>query len=205
MSMKEAKIQFLVDAACDLFLSRSIFEVTIKDVALKAGVAEMTIYRAFEKKSNLVLAVALKLEERIESNYFATRSGKTGFERLKAFYESYLDIFAANPELYRFISEFDAFIKSERPEVSLSDYETGLDRFKERFLESYRMGLEDGSVRPVDDIEMFYLSTAHALLELCKKLSFSGDLLEQDKKVVKAEEIRMLIRIFLSMFDPSHA
>ena len=205
MSIKEAKTQFLIDAACDLFLSNSIFDVTIKDVAIKAGVGEMTIYRHFEKKVNLVLAVAMKLVETIESKYFSLEGGKTGFEKLSCFYESYLTIFQDSPELYRFISEFDAFIKAEGKDAALGSYEMRLDRFHDRFIQAYELGLADGSVKRVDDVDMLYYASAHALLELCKKLSFAGDLLEQDRKIEKGAEIRCLIDVFLSVLSSSRA
>ena len=49
MSLKDAKVNFLVDMATDLFMSRSIQEVTIRDIAISAQVGEATIYRYFGK------------------------------------------------------------------------------------------------------------------------------------------------------------
>ena len=50
MSLKDVKMNFLVDIATDLFICRSIQDVTIKDIAVSAQVGEATIYRYFGKK-----------------------------------------------------------------------------------------------------------------------------------------------------------
>ena len=47
MSLQELKSNFIVDVAEKLFFERSIFNVTIKDIAERAEVGEMTVYRHF--------------------------------------------------------------------------------------------------------------------------------------------------------------
>ena len=58
----EARRAALVDAAVPLVLERG-FDVTTKDLAAAAGVAEGTIFRVFESKDDLVLARADHLDE----------------------------------------------------------------------------------------------------------------------------------------------
>ena len=50
MGLKELKNNFIIDVAASLFLERSISSVTIKDIAERAEVGEMTVYRHFQKK-----------------------------------------------------------------------------------------------------------------------------------------------------------
>ena len=52
-----------------------------------------------------------------------------------------------------------------------------------------------GTVKEIKDIQLFYLTTTHALVGLCKKLT-EGKILEQDK--YGKEEVEMLISIFLN-------
>ena len=70
MSLKETKINFIVDIATDLFMCRSVNEVTIRDIAISAQVGEATIYRYFKKKENIVVACVLKLQNDINQKYF---------------------------------------------------------------------------------------------------------------------------------------
>ena len=185
----------IIDVACELFLSRSISETTIKDVAQKAEVGEATVYRYFNNKQNLVARCAIKLQGKVYNEYFKL-TGKTGFDRIKKFYDSYIEIFKAHPEFYRFIYEFDAFILTFSSD--LDAYSEGLDLFKEEFFAAYGMGVKDNSVKEINDIETFYYSTTHAMLELCKKLSVNIRIVKQDEMIKKDEEINVLADIILS-------
>lgn len=82
--------------------------------------------------------------------------------------------------------------------ASLEEYEKEVDTFKTQFLEIYNQGIKDGSIKKVDDIDVFYLSTTHSLLELCKKLSAKEAFLKQDKTSKKAAELECLIKIILN-------
>ena len=196
MSFKDLKANYIIDAATKLFLERSVSEVTIKDIAEEAEIGEATIYRYFLKKQNIVLASVMKLKQKVDDSYFDLSKGKTGFEKVEIFYKSYLDIFKDSPEYFRFINDFDAYMTAEA-DVSLGEYEKEVDTFKSGFLSAYEEGLKDGSIKSIPDIETFYFSTTHALLEICKKLSVSQALLEQDKSSKKAAEVECLIKIML--------
>ncbi|MBO4262264.1 MAG: helix-turn-helix transcriptional regulator, partial [Clostridia bacterium] len=195
--MKDAKINFIVDAATKVFLEKSINEATIKDVAEEAGVGEATIYRYFVRKQALVERVARKLQKKVFDEYFDLKKAENGFEKLGVFYNSYLKIFTDHPEFYKFINEFDAFCVSENIS-DLEKYSDGLDVFKDAFMSAYDKGLSDGSVKDIGDVKTFYYSTAHALLALCKKLAGEGNIVRQDGATDKAEEIKTLVSIVLN-------
>ena len=202
MGFKDLKTAFIVEVANRLFLQRGIRDVTIKDIANEAEIGEATIYRHFSKKQNIVLASALSLKEKVFQGYFDLSKGVTGFEKLSIFYNSYLNIFHHSPEYFYFINEFDAYMCMEE-NVSLEEYEKEVDSFKTPYLEAYQLGLKDKTIRKVDSIETFYLSSTHALLELCKKMSANRVLLKQDRNNQKANEIECLIKIILNSLRDS--
>ena len=195
MSLKDAKVNFVVNIATDLFMGRSIQDVTIRDIALSAQIGEATIYRYFGKKQTLVLQAAMRIGQIINTEYFQLDDKKSGYEKLEAFYRSYLDIFENNINFYKFIREFDLFMSGEDTN-SLNAYEAAIDLFKIEYMKAYQLGLDDGSVKAQDDIEMFYFTTTHSLLELCKKLSMK-EILNQDKTISKNSEIKCLINLIL--------
>ena len=200
MSLKDVKVNFLVDVATDLFMTRSIPEVTIKDIALAAQVGEATIYRYFGKKQALVVQSAMKLQQAVNADYFRVSEGKNGFEKIKIFYRSYLGIFTAHPEFFKFINDFDAVMAGDNSDV-INPYESVIGQYKVVYMNAYQEGLKDGSIKPQKDVEMFYFSTTHALLELCKKLSISKAVLNQDNVIEKKAEIECLIDIILSSIN----
>ena len=198
MGIKDVKLEFILNTATELFMTRNISDVTIKDIADEAGVGEATVYRYFKTKNNIVIAAAINLGKNVYKDYFDISKGKTGFEKLEIFYKSYLNLFKKSPSHFYFVREFDAYMVS-RGEISLVDYEKGLvDQFKNVFIEAYETGLKDGSVKEVKNVEVFYFATTHALLELCKKLSMKKGVLEQDKTLKKTSEIKCLINVILS-------
>ena len=196
MSLKDAKVNFLVDMATDLFMSRSIQEVTIRDIAISAQVGEATIYRYFGKKQELVVQAAMKLQGIVSSGYFQLDSKMNGYQKLEAFYLSYLDIFNHHRDFYKFLSEFDAYMSVENKDV-LNPYEDAIDQYKSAFMNAYEQGLKDGSVKEQANIDLFYFSTTHAILELCKKLALKA-VLNQDLAIEKIGEVKCLIDIVLS-------
>ena len=194
MTLLDAKRKFVIDTATDLFLERSIGAVTIRDIAAASGLGEATIYRYFSGKGELLVACALGLQEEVVK-MFTVEGESLGFDGLERFYAAYLDTFRARPSLYRFLSEFDGYCVNGG--VDLEKYADNIDRFKEAFMDVYKRGLKDGSVKRVKDPELFYYSTAHALLSLCKKLAAEGALIRQDAALDKAAEIETLIGVIL--------
>ena len=196
MTIKDAKLNFIIDIATDLFSERSIATVTIKDIADRAGVGEATVYRYFKQKQNLVCTVAEKLQTQVFRDYFAAISG-SGYAKLEAFFGAYSKIFAEHREFYRFINDFDAYILSENLSVGQS-YSDGVDHFRNLFLTAYREGIADGSVRKLPaDPEMFYYATAHAMLALCKNRSVERAIVPQDGATDKQSEIDEMKRVIL--------
>ena len=196
MNLKDVKLNFLVDIATDLFICRSIQEVTIKDIAVSAQVGEATLYRYFGKKQTLVVQSAMKLQQAVNADYFKLEKGKSGYEKLKIFYLSYLNIFESHPEFFKFINEFDAYMAGDDTN-SIDPYESVVGQYQTVYMNAYQEGLKDGSIKKQDNIEIFYYSTTHALLELCKKLSIKKAVLSQDNIVEKKAQIECLIDIVL--------
>ena len=200
MSLKDAKVNFLVDMATDLFMTRSISEVTIKDIAVSAQVGEATIYRYFGSKQNIVVHAAMKIQSIVSKDFFNLEKGKNGYEKLKVFYESYYEIFIKHPNFYKFLSEFDAYVSVEDSSIT-NPYESAIDSYKNFYMDAYELGLKDGSVKKQNNIEMFYFSTTHALLELAKKLAFKKAVLNQDNRIEKTSELQCLIDIILGSLN----
>ena len=195
MSIKEAKLNFIIEAAQNQFFKKGIATVTIKDIAQEAGVGEATIYRHFQKKQNIVLAVAMSIFEIVSSEYFHQSQYKLGYEKIEAFYMSFLSIFNSHRDYYNFLSEFDSYIADQA--TDLGAYENGIKTFYDDFEYAYSLGLKDGSVKAIENVEVFYFTTTHSILELCKKLAADAKILKQDSKY-STEEIETLIRLFLN-------
>ncbi len=193
--VKENTKNFIVEQAIELFLEKSIAGVTISDIARHVGVGEATLYRYFQKKQNIVMQASAKLADKVLNDYSLNSDAYSGYEQLSLFYNTYLNIFKNKPQYFRFIDELDAYLLTEK-DIQKSEYESEIEIFKNIFDKSYEKGVEDGSVKILEDKDTFYYSTAHALLNLCKSLA-SAAVLKQDEKINKEQEIKTLIDVIL--------
>ena len=195
MGIKDIRRNYILDRTIKLFCENSIAEIKIKDVAAYCNIGEATFYRYFSKKTALIVACAVKLQERVAA-YFGNDNEGRGYDKLSRFYYRFYEIFADHKEYYRFLSEFDSYCIREGI-ADLDKYSDGLDVFKAQFDEAYHAGLSDGSVKPSWDIDLFYYSTTHAMLSLCKKLAAEAYIVRQDDLTDKRQEIRTMIEIIL--------
>lgn len=194
--LKELQQSFIVEEAIKMFFARPISEVTMSDIAKEIGIGEATLYRYFGKKSNIVLRAAEKLSLKVINEYFKVDLNKNGFERIKDFYQSYLNIFIDNRNYYSFIYHFDSFIISEN-NMDLTKYNDSIVSYKKIFDLAFETGLKDGSIKFDGDVDLFYRATTLSLLNLCKKLAIEENLLKEDERFEAANEIKALIEIFL--------
>ena len=195
MSFKDLKRDYIIDVAKKLFLAKSISQITIKDISLASDLGEATIYRYFENKENLVIAVSLSIQKNILNVPF-TASNKLGIEQIQNFFELFRNIFVEHKDYYKFIAEFDTvYLKN----IKNKDYSLGLDAFYDLFTKAYETGLQDKSVKETSDIKLYYYTCTHSLLELCKKLASTDSNLKQDNEVSKIKEIEYLISLFISV------
>ncbi len=197
MTIKDAQREFIVQEATKMFLASSIDKVTMSAIAKKVGVGEATMYRKYASKYALVIECAVYLGKEVYQRFQVPADTGTGYERLLAFYNSYYEIFVQQPEYYAFLFQLDNMLP-EMPRAVKQPYESGIDAFWNLYNDAYAAGLADGSVRSVGDEQLFYYTTTHALLNLCKKLTCQGNLLTQDKSADKAGEVRCLIGIIMN-------
>ena len=203
MSVMDAKRNYVIETATNLVLSRPLSRVTVRDVAQEAGVGEATVYRYFSTKTSLIVACALKLQGEVSQYFLRESKPVDGYTKLVKFYASYVDLFAFRPELYRFLYEFDAYCVEQRVK-GLDEYSDNLDVFRDAYLAAYREGVEDGSVRKIQNPELFYYTTTHAVLSLAKKLAVEGGIVRQDQLTDQIGEIRMLNETFLYSLRAEH-
>lgn len=195
MSFKDLKREYIIDSAKKLFLSKSISEITIKDISAVSELGEATIYRYFSNKENLVVAVSLSIQQDILSVPF-TNEEKNGLEQINDFFDLFKNIFIEHRNYFKFISEFDTIYLNN---IKNKEYSLGLDVFYDLFIRAYHLGLKDKSIKENKDIKLFYYTSTHSLLELCKKLASTDSELKQDQQVNKIDEIEYLISLFISI------
>lgn len=128
----------MLEAAARLFGSQRFHEVRMEDVAARAGVGKGTIYRYFEDKDELYLAMldraAHQINERITAG--VDQAG-TPIEKLEAFVAVVMGFFNEQPHVLDLIQRADALRGADTPWQRARDESNRL----------IRRLLEDGTAR----------------------------------------------------------
>ena len=184
-TLKNKLIEKAVSSCAEMFLKYGIDAVRMTDIARESGVGVATIYRYFGTKTGITIAAMTYLWNQMREMFSGIFDSdvflaQTGLKQLRDLMRMYIVIYQAHPSFMRVLSEFDLMITAENvPKEDLREYERSIINFYPVFEKSYVAGLTDGTVREVPDIQMFYLSFAHSLMELCTKL-IHGELLPSD-------------------------
>ncbi len=192
--MKDAQKDFIVEEALKLFLAKSIEEVTMSEIAKEVEIGDATLYRYFAKKQNIIVLSAIKLSKRVLENFF-TFDGLEDIEVLRKFYSNFLNIYIEHRNFYRFLNEFDAYIINEEFDSTL--YEKGIDMYKKIYIDAYESAVKNGKIKEVLDIDTFYYSTTHVLLDLGKRLARTNGIVKSDEQS-DYKELKVIIDIILN-------
>lgn len=196
--MKNIRMERAIAISADLFLRNGIEPVKMTDIADASGIGVATLYRYYGAKTGMVIAAMTYLWNRLkelfdgifESELFLSQSGVKQLEDLM---RMYLVLYDAHADFMRLLAEFDQFILREQvPKAALYEYESSVFNFYPMFETAYHTGIKDGTVRGDFNFQLFYLTYAHAMMELTKKL-LQGELLPSDDFRTGKDELEMMI------------
>lgn len=152
MSKRHNEDSFL-DAARDCVMAVGVRRTTFSDVARRAGVSRMTLYRSFPDVSSLLGALLTReLGTVIESADAEAASRPSGRERLVEAMARGAERMAGNPLLLR-VLEVDPELLLPYITDRLGETQRTAIGFYERRL---REGQQDGSIRPGDRRALAY-------------------------------------------------
>ena len=197
-SSKNKRIGKAVEVSAQLFLKNGIAPVKMTDIADECGIGVATLYRWFGTKNGVTIAAMTYMWNELnnmfsgifESDVFLLQPG---IKQLSDLLRMFIVLYQAHPGFMRLLSEFDLLLISENiPKKDLREYERSIINFYSVFEKAYMTGISDGTVREIPDIKLFYLSFAHTLLELGKKL-IQGELLPNDDFSHAEDELSTII------------
>lgn len=149
-------------------------KASVSGIAARAGVAVGNLHYHFGSRRALLRKLMTALMTDLMARLHAADAEEDAdfFERERAVLLAYLDYVRANPAHVRLADE----IKLHEPEL----YRRGADRWVERMATRIRVGIERGSIRPMDDAEItaqahFLLGARHFLERMVERIDGLGD------------------------------
>lgn len=162
--------QTFLENAFELFVSGSIEALTMSQIAKASGFSDMTLYRYFPSKPDLVVAVAVWKWEQFQNEYleqrpYAGAEEATAAENFQFFLESFLQLYREHRDILRFNQFFNVYVESERIETgTLSPYRNMIEGLKTRFHSMYQKAGQDGTLRTDVPEEKMFSATLHLML-----------------------------------------
>lgn len=195
---RNRRMEKAITVSADLFLQNGIEPVKMTDIADASGVGVATLYRYYGAKTGMVIAAMTYLWEQLKAMFDGVFESEvftkqTGLKQLTDLMRMYLVLYDAHADFMRLLAEFDQFILREKvPAAALTDYEKAVINFYPLFDTAYKTGIADGTVREDFSFPLFYLTYAHAMMELTKKL-LQGELLPSDDFTMGRKELETMI------------
>ena len=184
-SLKDLREEAIVYVAAELFLRDGIEAVKMTDIAERAEGGVASLYRYFGTKEALVVRAGALLWQDLHTLFRSVYEAEdfhacTGLEQIVRLFGVYLRLFREQPDFIRFVGAFDNFVIHSRVDMAqLRDYEQSVLNFYPVFLASYEAGLQDATVRQIEDPRLYYDAVCHAVMALTQKL-LRGDILPAD-------------------------
>src|SRR4051812_4389736 len=107
--------QQILDTAATLFDKRRYHEVRMEDLAVKAGVAKGTLYRYFEDKEDLYLALLVSAIDRFYQEIVAAMKTVTCPEmKVRVFLNRSVDFFEQHPYFFDLQQRVETSVNADR-------------------------------------------------------------------------------------------
>ena len=192
-----------METAAQLYLTIGISNAKMTDIAEKAQIGVASLYRYFGTKQLFTVKVGsyiwkttmMKLEPQYTS---AEYQAKTGFEQVAALLNIFHILLEEHRPFLRFLSEFDVFVIREHLGIGqLTEYESRSMNMLPVMIDAMKKGVEDGTIRPDVDANVFYDAITDSLLSMCEKFVW-GNVPNNVDQERNQQALSMAIDMFLS-------
>jgi AcrR family transcriptional regulator len=139
--------EMILDAALEVFAKHGYESSDVDDIARLAGIGKGTIYRHFDSKQNLFLALVDRGYQMLCQRMAADRDPNLSFEKkLIRGMRSHVDFFIQNPQYYR-------VLMLELPDHRLQIGEDILkrhQRYTQPMVKAIAAATKEGELKPID-------------------------------------------------------
>lgn len=188
-----ARREKMLETAWRLFSEKSIDAVSMTDIAESAECGRKTLYRYFENKPELVVAVAAwklgKFRERNKSRRKNLRfDGMTAAEIFEFYLDSFIEMYRKDRDLLRFNQFFNVYVKSENlDDKTLRPYNEMILKVEKHFRDMYQKAQKDHTLKTDEPEQMMFSKTLHLMLAVVTRYAVGLIYIPEDGFDVKKE------------------
>ncbi len=165
-----ARRKELLEKGYELFSTKSIEAISMRDVAKAVGCGSTSMYRYYSSKPDFVVAVATWKwgqfqEENVKRRPKVNFEGMTAAEIYEFTLDSFLVLYRDHRDLLRFNQFFNVYVQSEHIDTGmLGPYREMIGRFREGFHIMYVKARQDKTIRTDEPEEEMFSKTIHLML-----------------------------------------
>ncbi len=151
--IREQNLNNIHEAAFELFIKNGIESTTVNEIAKKAGISKVALYKHFESKTDIALMIVNRAVDVFHINVqhlFETDEYKrlSGIEQLERVLNTYQSIERNDPNFYLFFNEFRIYtIRHNLPEEKTRSFMDFVSSSVRKYYSAaVEKGRRDGSI-----------------------------------------------------------
>ena len=193
----------LMEAGFRLFAQDGIEAVSLQKVADEADVGAATMYKYFQTKENLVVAISGKVWGEFWQEVLAQQgpdgfAGFTAFQCIAFYADQMIRLYQERPELLRFSLNYKTFIcRQNVEEGQLKVHLDALEPVRELFHQMYERAKCDSSIRTDITEQQLFTTVTITMLSVAERYA-QGIVWADDHKADHTQELIFLKEMLLA-------
>lgn len=187
---KDQRREDILSAAEELFLEKGLENVSMKEIAEKAHISKMTLYRYFASRDPIAIEIAVKMLTDIHSSFQNKPIQDSGADPVVVAIIRMIDEFHQYEHAYRYLGMFDHLYAQNYPSDELAG------RYKISML-----GLREGMEMVDTDKIAFHIMLGNATMSFLEKLAARGRLLEKEQEVSIDDQLNEYKKVLTLLKD----
>jgi AcrR family transcriptional regulator len=154
---REARQRFIVEATRRLLAERDLDDVTMDDIAKAAEYSRRTLYRYFQSRDEIMLLILVEdLRARWVEQQAALAKTPGGLAKIQTWATVLFDFSQRSPQSLKLQVYWDyrGIDRAKMPAEIFADFEALNNELADGLRDIFRLGVEDGSLRPDIEIDL---------------------------------------------------
>ena len=192
----------MIEEGFRLFSEKGVGPVSMMEVAAACRLGVATVYRYFNTKLELVLAIGEAKWSEYGEKVKQMRAEKnadamTAAEELAFYLDFYIDLYQNHKDILRFNQELNNYVRQEHADMEqLGPYLHSIQSFAVMFHVLYEKGKRDGTIKTDLPEEKMFAATSHIMLAVAVRYA-QGLVFSADNEEDRTEEYLLLKHMIL--------
>lgn len=167
--------QKILEVSRRLFSQNGIVNIEMKDICKEIGCSRSTLYRHFASKEEILLELTSESVKKLMAAaiILPRNSFENGYEAFAWQVKAQNTFMMNNIDEIIFMRDFDYFYTKFIPETSKGvkfEKEMTSNRGREEMLKSLKRGIEDGSIKPIEDLDLMLYTVINSCIGLAQRV-----------------------------------